>query len=108
MNTNSYTKGSSTAMDPLCQKHPFDSDPARNKKDKSSYEYESNNLSFCALLILHNCKIEFNSSFRNPGTLVKEPPKKENTGSNDSFADVFASFAYQFSPGNFKFVSDLP
>ena len=76
VNTSSYTKGLSIAMDPLCQKGSFGSDLAMNKRVKSSYKYEYNNLSFSALSTPHNGNIEFNSSFRNSGTLVKEPPKK--------------------------------
>ena len=49
VNTNSYTKGLSTAMDPLCQKRSFVSDPARTKRVKTSHEYESKNPSFSAL-----------------------------------------------------------
>ena len=108
VNTSSYTKGSSTAMDPLCQKRLFVSDQARNKRVKTSQECKSKNPSFSALSTLHNGKIEFHSPFRNSGPLVKEPPKKGNTGLNVSFADVFANFANQFSSENLKNVSNLP
>ena len=108
VNTNSYTKGSSTAIDPLCQKRSIVSGQARIKRVKTSHEYESKNPSFSALSTSHKGEIEFNYPSRNLGSSVNEPPKKGNTGSNICFADVFACFVNQFSYEKFEKVSNLP
>ena len=97
VSTNSNTKSLSTAIDYLYQKRSYLSDQARIKRVKLSQEYQPKNPSLSSLSTMNKGKIEVNSPSRNLGHSVNEPSKKGNTRSNICFADVFASFANQFS-----------